>query len=171
MRTTNRTIEVTLAETGAQAMTGARVKRVQRYVDGDTFMVTYGDGLADVDLGKVLAFHRQHGKLATMTTMAPSSRFGMLDADEAGRVTSFIEKPQLTGQANAGFFVFERRVFDYLSSDDACILEREPLENLAREGELMAYRHDGFFFAMDTYREHQKLNELWASGQPPWRVW
>jgi glucose-1-phosphate cytidylyltransferase len=163
--------EVTLAETGAQALTGARVKRVQRYVDGGTFMVTYGDGLADVDLGKVLAFHRAHGKLATMTTMAPTSRFGMLDTDSAGRVTSFIEKPQLTGQANAGFFVFERRVFDYLSAEDTCVLEREPLENLARDGELMAYRHGGFFFTMDTYREYQKLNELWASGQPPWRIW
>jgi glucose-1-phosphate cytidylyltransferase len=163
--------EVTLAETGPQAMTGARVKRVQRYVDGDTFMVTYGDGLADVDLRKVMDFHRAHGKLATMTTMSPASRFGMLDMDDAGKVTSFIEKPQLAGQANAGFFVFERPVFDYLSNDDDCILERAPLENLARDGQLMAYRHGGFFFAMDTYREHQKLNELWSSGQPPWRVW
>jgi glucose-1-phosphate cytidylyltransferase len=163
--------EVTLAETGAEAMTGARVKRVQRYVDGDRFMVTYGDGLADVDLGKVLAFHREHGKLATMTTMAPTSRFGMLDMDASGRVTSFIEKPVMDGRANAGFFVFERRVFDYLKSDDNCILEQDPLEKLAREGQLMGYRHDGFFFAMDTFREHQKLNELWASGKPPWRVW
>ncbi len=163
--------EVTLAETGPQAMTGARVKRVQRYVNGDTFMVTYGDGLADVDLRKVMAFHREHGKLATLTTMAPTSRFGMLDVNDAGQVTSFIEKPTLAGQASAGYFVFERRVFDYLSSDDACVLEREPLEKLARDGELMAYRHAGFFFAMDTYREHQKLKEMWDSGQPPWRVW
>jgi glucose-1-phosphate cytidylyltransferase len=164
--------EVTLAETGPQAMTGARIKRVQHYVDGDTFMVTYGDGVADVDLSKVLAFHRAHGKLATMTTIAPSSRFGMLEVDGANRVTSFIEKPQLTGQrANAGFFVFQRRVFDYLSSEDSCILEHEPLEKLARDGEIMAYLHDGFFYAMDTYREYQKLNELWASGKPPWKVW
>ena len=164
--------EVTLAETGPQAMTGARIKRVQGYVDGDTFMVTYGDGVADVDVGKVLAFHRAHGKLGTMTTIAPNSRFGMLEVDGANRVTSFIEKPQLTGQrANAGFFVFQRRVFDYLFDEDSCILEHEPLEKLARDGELMAYLHDGFFYAMDTYREYQKLNELWAGGNPPWKVW
>lgn len=163
--------QVTLAETGASTMTGGRIKRVQRYVDGDRFMVTYGDGLADVDLGKVMEFHRAHGKLATMTTMVPTSRFGMLELDPSDRVTSFIEKPELAGRANAGFFVFERRVFDYLKTDEGCVLEREPLERLARDGQLMAYRHDGFFFAMDTYREHQKLNELWTSGKPPWRVW
>jgi glucose-1-phosphate cytidylyltransferase len=127
--------------------------------------------LADVDLQRVLAFHRDHGKLATMTTMVPSSRFGMLEMEGSGLVTSFTEKPFMAGRANAGFFVFERRVFDYLRTDDDCILEREPLEKLAAEGQLMGYRHEGFFFAMDTFREHQKLNDLWSSGKPPWRVW
>jgi len=163
--------EVTLAETGLHSGTGARIRRVLGYVDGDTFMVTYGDGLADVDLNQLLAFHRSHGKLATMTTVSPTSRFGMVDIDQGNRITSFIEKPALAGRASAGFFVFQRGILDYLSSDDSCMLEREPLENLAGDGQLMGYRHDGFFFSMDTYREYQKLNELWSSGQPPWRVW
>jgi glucose-1-phosphate cytidylyltransferase len=161
---------VTLAETGLETMTGARVKRAQKYVDGDTFMVTYGDGLADLDIPALLAAHRAHGRLATVTTVRPFSRFGILDLSSEGRVVRFAEKPQLDGWASAGFFVFDRRVFDYLDGDD-CVLEREPLERLAREGELVAYRHDGFFYAMDTYREHEYLNELWRSGAAPWRVW
>jgi glucose-1-phosphate cytidylyltransferase len=163
--------KVTLADTGLNAMTGARVKRIGRYLDGDTFMVTYGDGLANIDLNRLLAFHRAHGKLATMSTMSPTSRFGMLEIDRDNLVKSFAEKPQLASQANAGFFVLNRRALDYISDDESCILEREPLVQLAKDGQLMAYRHDGFFFAMDTYREYQKLNELWASGDAPWKVW
>ncbi len=168
---TEQDFQVTLADTGLQAMTGARVKRVSRYLEGNTFMVTYGDGLADIDLHKLMAFHRAHGKLATMSTMRPTSRFGMLDVDDTDRITSFEEKPQLTGRANAGFLVFEPGVLNYVSDDDSCVLEREPLQRLAKDGQLMAYRHDGFFFAMDTYREYQKLNELWAKGEAPWKVW
>jgi glucose-1-phosphate cytidylyltransferase len=160
---------VTLADTGAESMTGGRIKRVQRYVDEDTFMVTYGDGLADIDIGKLVAFHKAHGKLATVTTVHPTSRFGVLALEDGGRVTRFSEKPRLDGAVNAGFFVFHRRVFDYLSGDD-CTLEQEPLERLAREGQLMAYRHEGFFYAMDTYREYRYLNDLWSSGAAPWRV-
>ncbi|MCA1567959.1 MAG: glucose-1-phosphate cytidylyltransferase [Acidobacteria bacterium] len=162
---------VTLADTGLDSMTGTRVKRVERYVDSDTFMVTYGDGLSDVDVGELLKFHKSHGRLATVTTMRPVSRYGVLDLDAEGHVTDFAEKPQLDGWANTGFFVFNREVFEYLSSDSECILEREPLERLARKGELMAYRHEGFFFAMDTYREYLHLNELWNTGQAPWKVW
>jgi glucose-1-phosphate cytidylyltransferase len=161
---------VTLVETGADSMTGGRVKRTERYVDGDTFMVTYGDGLANVDLQKLLAFHQAHGKLATVTTVKPFSRFGILELDDAGKVVDFAEKPQMDGWASAGFFIFNRRVFEYLNGDD-CVLEREPMERLAREGQLMAYRHTGFFYAMDTYREYQYLNEIWTSGQAPWKVW
>jgi glucose-1-phosphate cytidylyltransferase len=161
---------VTLAETGAETMTGGRVKRVQRYVEDDTFLVTYGDGVADIDIRSVLDFHRAHGRLATITTVHPFSRFGVLDIDRDGRVREFIEKPQLQGWASAGFFVFERKVFDYLGGDD-CVLEREPLERLAAEGQLMAYRHGGFFYAMDTYREYEYLNDLWAKGEAPWKVW
>lgn len=163
--------QVTLAETGLNSMTGARVKRVERYVDGDTFMVTYGDGVSDVNIGQLLEFHRMHGRIATVTTMRPNSRFGILELDSEDRVVDFAEKPQLDGWVSAGFFVFDRKVFDYLSAENDTILEREPLEELAREGQLMAYRHDGFFFAMDTYREYLQLNELWKSGQAPWAVW
>ncbi|MGV3771441.1 MAG: glucose-1-phosphate cytidylyltransferase [Verrucomicrobiales bacterium] len=162
---------VTLAETGAETMTGCRVKTVQKYVDDDLFMVTYGDGLSDVNIADLIRYHRAHGKLATMTTMRPFSRFGVLEISEQGMVQDFAEKPQMRGWANAGFFVFDRRVFDYLSLDPGCILEREPLEKLTEEGQLMAYRHEGFFYAMDTYREYLHLNELWNSGKAPWAVW
>lgn len=162
---------VTLADTGADSMTGSRVKQMERYVDGDTFMVTYGDGLSDVNIEKLLEFHRSHGKIATVTTNRPTSRFGILELDDQNHVIDFAEKPELDGWASTGFFVFERQMFDYLSPDANCILEREPLERLAQQGELMAYRHDGFFFAMDTYREYLHLNELWNSGQAPWASW
>jgi glucose-1-phosphate cytidylyltransferase len=162
---------VTLADTGADTMTGGRIKRIQRYIDqDDCFMVTYGDGVSDVDTRKLLEFHRSHGKLATVTTFRPVSRFGILDINPTHQVMNFIEKPKADAWASAGFFVFQRQVFDYLGGDD-CILEREPLERLAAEGQLMAYQHDGFFYAMDTYREYQILNDLWRTGQAPWKVW
>jgi glucose-1-phosphate cytidylyltransferase len=162
---------VTLAETGADAMTGSRVKQVQRYTEGETFMVTYGDGVSDVDIGKLMAFHKSHGKLATITTMRPFSRFGILELGPNSEVQAFAEKPQMEGWASAGYFIFESKVFDYLNVDPSCVLEREPLERLARENQLMAYQHDGFFFAMDTYREYLYLNDLWNKNQAPWAVW
>ncbi len=161
---------VTLADTGQETMTGGRIKRIEKYVDGETFLVTYGDGLADVNIAELLAFHKSHGKIATVTTVRPHSRFGILETASDGNVLAFKEKPQLDGWASAGFLVFERKLFEYIEADD-CILEREPLERLAAEGQLMAYRHEGFFFAMDTYREYLYLNELWQSGKAPWRVW
>lgn len=161
---------VTLAETGLESLTGGRVKRIEKYIKSDLFMVTYGDGVADVDIGALLAFHKSHGKIATVTTVRPISRFGILDVNQEGQVQQFSEKPQLDGWASAGYLVFNRQIFDYLGGDD-CTLEREPLERLAAEGQLMAYRHEGFFFAMDTYREYKYLNELWDNGEAPWRVW
>jgi glucose-1-phosphate cytidylyltransferase len=161
---------ITLADTGLETMTGGRVRRIQKYIQNDTFLLTYGDGLADVDIRKLLAFHRQHGRLATVTAVSPVSRYGMLDVAEDGSVARFSEKPQIEGCVNAGFFVLSRRIFDYLDGDE-CILEREPLERLAAERQLMAFRHPGFFFAMDTYREYKALNDLWASGKAPWKVW
>jgi len=161
---------VTLADTGLETLTGGRVKQVEKYVEGDTFMVTYGDGVADVDLRAVVEFHRAHGRLATVTTVRPVSRFGVLEVGEGGEVTNFAEKPQLDGWVSAGFFIFDRKFFDYLEGDD-CFFERAPLERLAGEGQLMAYRHDGFFFAMDTYREYEHLNQLWSGGDAPWKVW
>ncbi|MCL4487620.1 MAG: glucose-1-phosphate cytidylyltransferase [Chloroflexi bacterium] len=161
---------VTLADTGQDTMTGGRVKRIQRYIDDDTFMVTYGDGVANLDVRSLVAFHRAHGRLATVTAVRPISRFGVLNVDAASQVSGFLEKPQLDGWTSAGFFVFNRAVFNYLSGDMS-ILEREPLERLASEGQLMAYRHPGFFFAMDTYREYKLLNDMWASEKAPWKVW
>jgi glucose-1-phosphate cytidylyltransferase len=162
--------QVTLAETGLTTMTGGRIKRVEKYIDGDTFMVTYGDGVADVDFHALVDFHRRHGRVATVTTVRPMSRFGVLDLDVAGKVINFAEKPQVDGWVNAGYMVFQRRVFDYLDGDE-CVLEHGPLERLAHEGQLMAYRHNGFFYTMDTYREYKYLNELWDKGNAPWRVW
>jgi glucose-1-phosphate cytidylyltransferase len=159
---------VTLAETGQEAMTGGRLKRVQRYLNDDLFLLTYGDGLSDVDLNKLVAFHRSHGKLATVTVVRPLSRFGVVHVGAAGQVEGFAEKPQAEGWISAGFFVFDRRVLDYLDGDD-CILEREPLERLAKDNQLVAFHHEGFFQAMDTYREYKQLNDLWVSGQAPWR--
>jgi glucose-1-phosphate cytidylyltransferase len=159
---------VTVADTGLETQTGGRVKRVERYIDGDRFIVTYGDGLADVDIHELLAFHESQGRLATITTVRPLSRFGVLDVDPEGKVARFREKPQVDGWVNAGFFVFEREVLGYL--DDDCVLERDPLERLAKEGQLAAYRHEGFWQPMDTYRESQLLNDLWSEGAP-WRVW
>jgi len=164
-----RNFHVTLADTGLETMTGGRILRIQKYIEDDTFMLTYGDGVADIDVAAVLNFHKSHGKIATITAVTPTSRFGIVDTDNQSRVVRFLEKPRTDGRANAGFFVFQREIFNYLSGDD-CVLEREPLERLAAEGQLMAYQHDGFFYAMDTYKEYEYLNGLWAKNQAPWKV-
>jgi len=161
---------VTLADTGLETMTGGRLKLVSKYIDDEIFMVSYGDGVADIDIPALLEFHRSHGKIATVTTVRPFSRFGILNISDREEVLDFTEKPQIDGWASVGFFVFNREVFNYLGGLD-CILEQEPLENLAKNGQLMAYRHHGFFYAMDTYREYKYLNELWASKNAPWKVW
>ncbi len=162
---------VTLADTGLSTMTGGRVRRAARYLqDDDLFMLTYGDGVANVDLNRLVDFHKRHGRLATVTVNRPTSRFGILDVADSGVVTQFAEKPQSLNWASAGFFVFDRRVLDYLDGDD-CVLENQPLEQLVKEQQLVAYRHEGFFFAMDTYREYLYLNQLWDGGQAPWKTW
>jgi glucose-1-phosphate cytidylyltransferase len=162
--------QVTLAETGLNTMTGGRLRRIQKYVDGETFMLSYGDGLADIDIKRLLAFHNEHGKVATVTSVTPTSRFGILEMSGSGQVMKFLEKPRTETFASAGFFVFQREIFDYLDGEE-CILEREPLQRLAAEGQLMAYAHNGFFYAMDTYREYEHLNDLWTKKQAPWKVW
>ena len=162
---------VTLAETGLDTMTGARVKLIERYIEDDTFMVTYGDGVADINIRELVAFHRSHGKLATVTAVHPISRFGVLELSPERLVERFVEKPQMQGRISAGYFVFNRGVFDYLKSDFTCILEQEPLEKLTHDGQLMAYHHDGFFYAMDTYREYLYLNDLWDKKKAPWNIW
>ncbi len=163
-------LSVTLADTGIATMTGGRIKRASRYVEDDLFAVTYGDGLADVNLKELLAFHKSHGKLATLTAVQPVSRFGLLDLTADGHVRTFSEKPAMDGFVNGGYFIFHKKVLDYLASDET-VLEREPLERLASEKQLMAFRHPGFFFAMDTYREYKLLNDMWDSGNAPWKVW
>lgn len=162
---------VTVADTGAVTQTGGRVKRVQRYLGDERFMVTYGDGLADVDISKLLAFHEDHGRLATITTVRPLSRFGVVDIDGEGLVSSFREKPQGDDWISAGFFVFEPGVFDHLRGGDDLVLEQEPLTGLAAQQQLVAYQHDGFWQPMDTYRESSMLNEMWDRGNAPWKVW
>lgn len=163
---------VTLADTGADTMTGGRLAKVERYVKGETFMLTYGDGVSDVDLKSLLDFHRSHGRIATITGVHPIGRFGRLTVD-GQKVTSFEEKPmdELGGRINGGFMVFEPGVFDYLSTDAGCVLERVPLERLATDGQLMMYAHDGYWQCMDTYRDLLLLEKLWETGAAPWRVW
>lgn len=159
-----------LIDTGTETLTGGRLKRVERHITEETFMATYGDGVADVDIEALLAFHRKQGKLATVTAVRPSSRFGELSI-EGNEVKTFAEKPQVhAGWINGGFFVFQREVFSLLGGDQES-LETGLLEKLAQKGELAVYMHDGFWQCMDTYREMELLNELWESDQAPWAVW
>ena len=161
---------VHLVDTGHETQTGGRIRRAGPWIGNQTFMVTYGDGLADIDLRKLLKFHEEHRKLATVTAVRPPSRFGGLRF-EGSRVAEFEEKPQTgEGWINGGFFVLEPAALDYIDGDET-IFERGPLERLARDGQLMAYRHDGFFQPMDTLREKHLLESLWQSGQAPWKVW
>lgn len=162
---------ITFAETGDQAMTGARIKRIERYIDGEAFLLTYGDGLADLDVPALVHFHQRHGRIGTVTSVHPGTgRFGELVL--AGeQVTQFVEKPrQQEGYINGGFFVFQRAFFRYLTDDDACVLEQQPLQQLALDGQLMAYRHHGYWQCVDTYRDYQQLNEAWDIGSAPWVV-
>lgn len=164
--------KITLVNTGIKNLKGSRLKRVQQYIKGDAFFATYGDGLTDVDLAALLDFHRSHGKLATVTGVNPTSRFGELKVKD-NQVFSFREKP-LKGEGslvNGGFFVLQRSVFDYLDENENCDFEVGPLERIAREGQLMVYRHDGFWACMDTMRDMEYLNQLWDEGHATWRIW
>ena len=158
-----------LIDTGADTLTGGRVRRLSNLIGDSTFMVTYGDGVGNIDIRALAAFHRRHGKVATITAVSPMARFGSLQL-EGDEVAGFVEKP-LTGEGwiNGGFFVFEPRLFDYIAGDDTS-LERDTLERLSSEGQLMAYRHTGFWHPMDTLRDKHFLESLWASGQAPWKV-
>ena len=160
---------VTIVDTGALTETGGRVLRSQRYLDDGPFLVTYGDGLADVDIAALQASHREAKCLATVTTVQPLSRFGVMEIDANKKVMSFREKPQLEGWVNIGFFIFEQEIFSYLKSDS--VLERKPLENLALNNQLSVFQHNGFWQPMDTYREVQILTDHWNSGLAPWKTW
>jgi glucose-1-phosphate cytidylyltransferase len=160
--------KITLVDTGDKSMTGGRVKRMQPFIGKETCMLTYGDGVADIDLDALLAFHRKHGKMVTVSAVRPNARFGELSLD-GDRVSSFKEKPQMhEGWINGGYFVIEPSFFDFISGDET-LLEREPLEKASEAGELMAYSHDGFWHCMDTKRDHELLESLWA-GSAPWRI-
>ena len=162
--------KVTLVDTGESSMTGGRLRRVREYLDDDAFCFTYGDGVADVDIGKLVKFHRTHGKLATVTAIQPPGRYGALAMDE-DMVLGFQEKPKGDGGLiNSGFFVLSPKVLDYIDSDDST-WEQEPLITLAEQGQLLAYKHEGFWQAMDTLREKNLLEDLWQSKTAPWKVW
>jgi len=157
--------KVTLVDTGKNTLTGGRVKRLKEYIGNETFMLTYGDGVADIDLDKLVAFHKSHGKMVTMSAVRPAARFGELEFD-GNRVSRFVEKPQLhDGWINGGFFVIEPQFLDLIDGDDV-MLEREPLTRATQAGELMAYKHEGFWHCMDTKRDHELLESLWEQGAP-----
>lgn len=162
---------VTLVDTGAESMTGGRLKRVAAYLGDEDFCMTYGDGVGDIDIAGTIRFHRDHGKAATVTAVQPQGRFGVMSVEPSGNVSGFVEKPVGNGRwINAGFFVLSPKVLDYVT-DDATIWEQEPMIGLQNDGELQAYRHDGFWHAMDTMRDKAHLESLWSSGNPPWKIW
>lgn len=163
---------VTLIDTGEQAMTGARIRKARAYTDGKPFMVTYGDGLADIDISALVQSHKCSGKAITMTSVQPEGRFGALEINDADEIVRFAEKPRGDGNwINGGFFVCEQAIFDYLPSGDDLVFEQEPLRRLAESGRMNAYRHTGFWKPMDALRDKQQLESLWTSDQAPWRVW
>jgi glucose-1-phosphate cytidylyltransferase len=162
--------KVTLLETGLDTMTGGRIKRARDFIGNEPFLLTYGDGVSDVDLSELIRFHKKHGKLITMTAVQPEGRFGALETDGI-RVESFLEKPKGDGSwINGGFFVCQPEVLDYIK-DDKTVFEQEPLQQLAKDGQLFNYRHSGFWKCMDTLRDKKVLNEMWESGQSKWKTW
>jgi glucose-1-phosphate cytidylyltransferase len=163
--------KVTLVDTGENTMTGGRIKRIEPYVGNAAFMLTYGDGLSDINIADLQKYHNVHGRLATLTAVKPPGRYGMLDLGDGAEVRRFAEKPAGDGgYVNGGFFVCEPEVFDYVGGDDS-IWERTPLERLASDSQLVAYKHDSFWYAMDTLRDKNHLEMLWQSGKAPWKVW
>lgn len=162
--------KVTLIDTGLNTMTGGRIKRIQKYINGDTFLLTYGDGVSNINIKELVDFHKKHGKIGTITAFRPEGRFGVLDM-EGNMVNAFREKSKNDiGYINAGFMVMESNIFQYIDGDNT-VFEKEPLEQIASEGELMAFKHRGFWRCMDTQRDKQKLEELWEADQAPWKVW
>lgn len=163
--------KVTLVDTGLNTMTGGRIKRIKKYIGDEPFLLTYGDGVSNVDLDALVDFHKKHGKIATLTGVNVGQRFGVMDTDETGAVHEFREKNDNDGSViNGGFMVMNPEVFDYIEGDST-VFEKEPLENLAKNGELMVYRHDGFWKCMDTQRDKQQLEKMWQEGDAPWKIW
>ena len=164
--------KVTLLDTGLDTMTGGRIKRAQKYIGNETFLLTYGDGVSDIDIAKEVEFHKKHKKYLTLTAIQPEARFGNLDIDDQNIIKRFVEKPKNeAGWVNGGFFVCEPEIFNYLSEDESCIFEQNPLQNIAKDNQMVAYKHRGFWQSMDTLRDSRKLNELWKKGNAPWKIW
>lgn len=163
--------KVTLVDTGLDTMTGGRIKRIQKYIGNEPFMVTYGDGVADIDINKLVAFHQGHGKIGTITAVNVGQRFGVMKVEEDGSISSFREKQEKDGSViNGGFMVMNPEIFDYIK-DDTTVFEQEPLETISRLGELQAYKHEGFWHCMDTQRDKKELEAMWLEGKAPWKVW
>ena len=163
--------EITFVNTGPTTQTGARLARVRDHITEDTFLCNYSDGLSDIDLDALVDFHHERGKVATLTGFHPRSRFGIVRASADGIVEYFQEKPLMTEQTSGGFFVMDRRVFDYLSTEEDCVLETRPLEAMAKDRQLALFPHEGFWFSMDTYKEALALNRMWENDEAPWKVW
>lgn len=164
--------KVTVVDTGLNTMTGGRIKRIEKYVGNEPFMLTYGDGVSNVNIRELLAYHKLHGKIATLTSINVGQRFGVLDIDNAGHIRTFREKQDMDGsKINGGFMVLNPTVFQYIKSDDSTVFEKDPLELIAKEEQLMAYTHEGFWQCMDTQRDKMQLEELWESGNAPWKIW
>jgi glucose-1-phosphate cytidylyltransferase len=164
--------KVTLVETGERTMTGSRIKLAQRYVGDERFMLTYGDGICDVNINELIKFHHLHKRNLTMTSIQPDGRFGVVESDSNGMVTAFKEKPKGDGNwINGGFFVCEPQIFDYIPEGDQCVFEKEPLQQLASDQQIVTYKHSGFWQCMDTLRDHALLNEIWDTGSAPWKKW
>ena len=164
--------KVTLIDTGLNTMTGGRVKRIQKYVGGERFLLTYGDGITDQNITETIEFHEASGKKLTVTAYKPSGKFGALKIDETGVVNSFLEKPSGDGNwINAGYFICEEQVFDYIKEGDNTVFEKSPLENLANDGKMAAFKHSGFWKPMDTLRDNIELNEMWKNRKAPWKKW
>jgi glucose-1-phosphate cytidylyltransferase len=162
---------ITFAETGMKAQTGTRLKRVEKYIDSDWFLSTYGDGLSNVDIPAEIAFHQRSKATATIAGVHPHSKFGLIEADAGGLIKRFTEKPVLYDYVNGGFHVFQKEVFDSMSNDDNCVLEQDVFSRLVAGKKLAMFRHDGFWHAMDTYKDYLELNGMWDEGVRPWKVW
>ncbi len=164
--------KITLLNTGMDSMTGGRIKRAQKFIGDEPFMLTYGDGVSNIDIEDLLKFHKSHGKAVTMTSVQPEGKFGALNIEKNNKVSTFLEKPKGDGSwINAGFFVCEAKVFDYITEGDSTIFEQNPLQNLAKDGEIYTFKHDGFWKCMDTLKDKQQLQNMWKNKKAPWKVW
>jgi glucose-1-phosphate cytidylyltransferase len=164
--------KVTLLDTGLNSMTGGRVKRAQDFIGNEPFMLTYGDGVSDINIEELVKFHKSHGKAMTMTAAQPEGRFGALNITEHNKVTNFLEKPKGDGGwINAGFFICEPKVFDYITEGDSTVFEQTPLQNLAKDGEIFTFKHEGFWKPMDSLKDKNDLNKLWDNNKASWKVW